>query len=108
MFRLAIGLAGFHFLEVATKYHVKARDLVHLLLLVCMSIMCIYSCLLVLARFGLCIIWACTQIWETRGVRGLRIDVIALSDFMKLGGVAWFVCLVALVLFMQFPCACPV
>ena len=105
---LVIGLTGFSLLEYATKDRVEVHDLVQRLLLLCICIMSMCSCLLALAKFYSCIIWVFTQIWETKGVRDVRRDVIELSEFMELGGVAWIVCLVALVLSMQFPWACPV
>ena len=105
---LVIGLAGFFLLEYATKDRVEVLEQVQYLLLVCICIMSMYSCFLALAKFRACIIWVFKQIWESKGVRGLRIDVIALLEFMKIGGVGWYVCLVSLVLFKQFPWKCPV
>lgn len=104
--RLAIGLAGFFFLDFATKHRVKVQEQVQCLFLVCICIMFMYSCFLALAKFGACIIWVFTQIWKTKGVRDVRRDVISLSDFMQQGSVASIACFVVLVLCMQNPWRC--
>jgi hypothetical protein len=100
---LAIGLAIFLFLDYATKDRVEVQDQVQCLLLVCICIMFMCSCFLALAKFGACIIWACTQVWNTNGIRDVRRDVNSLSYLMLQGSVGPYVCLVGLVLYMQFP-----
>jgi hypothetical protein len=103
---LAIGLAIFFFLDYATKDRVEVQDQVQCLLLVCICIMFMCSCFLALAKFYACIIWAFTQVWKTKGVSEVRSNLFSLSDLMLQGSVGPYVCLVGLVLCMQFPWRC--